>query len=624
MGKALRLLLIEDSEDDAELLRIQLTRGGYDLEMTRVDTRQGMNEALENKDWDIIISDYALPQFSGLSALEIFSQKNLDIPFIILSGTIGEETAVEMMRAGASDYMIKGNVARLIPAIEREVRETSVRRERSKADNALRASEEKFAKAFHTSPDAVVISRLSDGVILDTNVGFTNMMGYTAQEAQGKTTLGLGLWLNENNRKFFMDSIRNSGEVTNLEMPFYRKDGSIHTGLISAKTIEIDGEMGLLTITRDITERKQNEERIQRQVQQLAALHSIDNAITSGFDLYTVLNTLLEQVTEQLVVDAATVLMLDQKSQTLEYAASRGFKTAALRHTRLRLGEGLAGQAALQQRMFTVENLKESESSLSRSLSLDEEGFIAYFSIPLIARRKVLGVLEVFHRKPIEPNSDWLNFLEAMVGQAAIALDNSTMFNELQIANAQLMFAIDDTIQAWARALELRDIETANHSKQVVEKSMQLARKMGLNSEELRQVQQGAMLHDVGKMGIPDSILLKPDKLEPEEWKIMKLHPVYAYNLLNGVPYLRAAADIPYCHHEHWDGSGYPRGLKGVEIPLTARIFAVADVWEALLQDRPYRKAWSVEKVIKYIRDMSGKQFDPHIVDLFMEMIKGE
>jgi putative two-component system response regulator len=187
----------------------------------------------------------------------------------------------------------------------------------------------------------------------------------------------------------------------------------------------------------------------------------------------------------------------------------------------------------------------------------------------------------------------------------------------LEQAHLQLLAAYDATIEGWSRAMDLRDKETEGHTQRVTVLSENLAKLAGIKEEELIFVRRGALLHDIGKLGVPDSILLKTDKLTDEEWDIMRKHPQYAYDMIYPIEYLRPALDIPFCHHEKWDGSGYPRGLKGEEIPLAARIFAIVDVWDALTSDRPYRPAWNKEKTLKHINEQSGKHFDPHIVELF-------
>jgi HD-GYP domain-containing protein (c-di-GMP phosphodiesterase class II) len=212
--------------------------------------------------------------------------------------------------------------------------------------------------------------------------------------------------------------------------------------------------------------------------------------------------------------------------------------------------------------------------------------------------------------------------LETIAGQTAIAVDNFTLFENLQKSNLELEQAYDATIEGWSHALDLRDKETEGHTQRVTEMSQRLARIMGLKGEILIHMRRGALLHDIGKMGVPDSILLKPGEFTPEEWNIMCKHPQLAYEWLAPIAYLKEALTIPYCHHEKWDGSGYPRGLKGEEIPLSARIFTVVDEWDAITSDRPYRTAWPKEKALNYIKENSGAHFDPDVVDIFLNNIE--
>jgi putative nucleotidyltransferase with HDIG domain len=271
----------------------------------------------------------------------------------------------------------------------------------------------------------------------------------------------------------------------------------------------------------------------------------------------------------------------------------------------------------MERHIVHIPNLAEAINGFKRSPLLPEEGFITYYGVPLIAKGQVRGVLEVFHRVLFNPDAEWLNFLETLSSQAAIAIDNAALFNELQRSNIELTFAYDATLEGWSHALDLRDKETEGHALRVTEMTVKLARAMGVNEAELVDVRRGALLHDMGKMGIPDNILLKPGPLTDEEWEIMRQHPVYAYEMLAPIPFLRPALDIPYCHHEKWDGTGYPRGLKGEQIPSAARIFAVVDVLDALRSDRPYRPAWPKDKVYEHIRSCAGTHFDPKVVEVF-------
>jgi HD-GYP domain-containing protein (c-di-GMP phosphodiesterase class II) len=240
--------------------------------------------------------------------------------------------------------------------------------------------------------------------------------------------------------------------------------------------------------------------------------------------------------------------------------------------------------------------------------------------VPLIAKGQVKGVLEIFQRSPFDLNPQQRAFLEILSGQAAIAIDNTQLFENLQGSNEDLMMAYDETIEGWSRAMDLRDKETEGHTRRVTEMTQQLAISMGFAPEELMHIRRGALLHDIGKIGVPDEILRKPGPLTDDEWIIMHRHPQLAYDMLSPIIYLQPALDIPYGHHERWDGTGYPRGLKGEQIPLVARIFAVIDVWDALISPRPYREAMSETQARDYIQEQSGLHFDPVVVKNFLNM----
>lgn len=365
-------------------------------------------------------------------------------------------------------------------------------------------------------------------------------------------------------------------------------------------------------------------ESINRNVKRLGSLRRVDMAISSSFDLMLTLNILLEQVTSHLEVDAADVLVFDQGDSTLKYTCGRGFRSQALRFTNLRLGEGYAGRAALERRTIHIPDIHKEPSELDKSTSLGSEDFVSYWGVPLVGKGHIQGVLEVFHRQPLVVEQEWIDFLETLAGQAAIAIDNVHLFDTLERSNADLSMAYDNTLAGWASALEMRDNETEGHTRRVAALTMKLAGRLGLHDQEVMFLRWGSLLHDIGKMGIPDNILLKPGPLTDEEWVTMRKHPQLAYEMLAPIAYLREALDIPYCHHEKWDGSGYPRQLKGEQIPISARIFAIVDVWDALISDRPYREAWSSDKTLEYIREQAGIHFDPKVVKAFLELIEQE
>jgi PAS domain S-box-containing protein len=475
--------------------------------------------------------------------------------------------------------------------------------------------EERYRTLLETNYEGICI--IGDGLVLDANPNFARIFGHALSEVVGESISrflplefqagGLGPMQLKGDRPF--------------NLPVYRKDGALFYIEMISKQQAYRGQPAQVIAIRDVTERVEAEARIHRQLQSLAALRAIDIAITSSLDLRVIFDVLLDKVATELGVDAACILLFNAHNQMLEFAAGRGFRTQALKHTRLRLGEGYAGSAALGREMVSIRDLRRNKTDFLRSKDFYAEGFVTYYAVPLVAKGYVKGVLETFQRAEINPDREWLNLLEALAGQAAIALDNAGLFGDMQRSNAELVLAYDTTIEGWSRALDLRDHETEGHSQRVAEITARLARKMGMNEAELVHVRRGSLLHDIGKMGIPDQILLKPGKLTAEEWEIMKKHPTYAYELLSPIPYLRPALDIPYCHHEKWDGTGYPRGLRGEQIPLSARVFAIVDVWDALNSKRPYRPAWRVEDTINYIRELSETHFDPKVVGPFFELL---
>lgn len=357
-----------------------------------------------------------------------------------------------------------------------------------------------------------------------------------------------------------------------------------------------------------------------KRMQQLEAMLSISTAMTSSLDPHQILHILLIETINQLNVDAASLLLFNSDNQRLEYYTGRGFRTNAIKETSLLLGEDRAGQAAYERRTISISNLPQ-DTLFKRTRLIEDEGFHACACSPLIARGKLIGVLEIFRRIPLADSQEWLNYLNIVVAQTAISLDNANLFESLQHSNTDLIHAYDATILGWSRALELREYETNRHTERVTEMTIRLARTMKIPENELIHIRRGALLHDIGKMGTPDNILLKSEKLTEEEWNIMRMHPQHAYEMLKPIRHLMPALDIPYCHHERWDGTGYPRGLIGEEIPVAARIFSICDVWDALTNDRPYRKAWSKKKTLSFIHEQSGKHFDPDVVKAFEDLL---
>jgi PAS domain S-box-containing protein len=741
-GAPLRVLVVEDEPAHAELMIAELRRAGFVVEWSRVDTETAYLEQLARSP-DLILSDYALPRFGGERALELLQDYWREIPFIAVSGTIGEEAAVSMMRRGAADYLLKDRLARLGPAVERALsarrlrgqqreserryrdfvtnvpmglyrttaageildanpamvqilgfpdRETllatnmtslyvnpglrparvallersagthefvdQLRRhdgnpiwvrfraqtirdasgavvcfegallditDEKRATDLLRASEERFRGLFEQVPIGLYRTT-PDGRVVDANAALLEMLGY---QRKAIVAANAGDWyVDQDDRGRWLAQIERTGVVLGHEARMRRRDGGIIWTRDTARAARDDGGATRYYdgAIEDITARKDAEQAVKRQLNRLASLRTIDLAITASLDPRVTFSVLLDQVATQLGADAAAILLSDAETGTLTRTAARGLPSRPLRTdgTAGPAAQGLVDGAVAESRIVAVGDAATDPAARADEPALRGLGFAAYFAAPLVAKGQVKGVLEVLRRQPFFPDTEWLEFLEALAGQAAIAIDNAVLFGDLQRSNTELVRAYDTTLEGWGRALDLRDKQTEGHTQRVTDSTVKLARAMGVGGAELVHLRRGALLHDVGKIGIPDSILLKPGPLTDDEWMVMRRHPDYADKLLMPIEYLRPARAIPYCHHEKWDGTGYPRGLRGEEIPLAARIFAVVDVWDGLRSDRPYRRAWPIERVREHIRAQAGLHFDPAIVDVALRVLDEE
>ena len=486
-----------------------------------------------------------------------------------------------------------------------------------------------LAAIVEASQNAIVGVDLND-TIRSWNDGAERLYGYTATEAIGQpVTLIVPPERRAESTQIFSKVVQGE-RIEPFESVQVTKDGrQIPVVATVSAILNADDEViGMARITRDITALQMAERQVrilnqhlEAQLRQVNGLREIDQAIASSQELSVTLSMILDNLAQQLGADALTLLLLDPHSLNLEYAGTWGF-TTPLQGSAVRLGSGLAGEVALSRKAMNVPDLQHTEVSPAWRDVLTRERLMAYYGVPLMSKGKVLGVIEVLHREPFHPSAAWLETFEMLSAQAAIAVDNAQLFAELERKNLELRLAYDETIEGWAHALDLRDKETEGHSRRVTEMTTQLCRQLEISSEKVVDVRRGALLHDIGKMGIRDAVLLKPGPLTDEEWVEMRKHPSYAVELLSPIKFLRPALDIPQYHHEKWDGSGYPLGLSGEAIPLTARVFAVVDVYDALTSNRPYRAAWSKERALEHVRSGAGSHFDPQVVEAFVQLLE--
>lgn len=350
---------------------------------------------------------------------------------------------------------------------------------------------------------------------------------------------------------------------------------------------------------------------------QLGALMGIGRAINSSLGRKRVLEEVMDTLIKLMRAERGFLMLRDPKDGNLKPEISRGIAHINLDEETLKVSNTIVRKVAASGESVLTTNAQQ-DPRFENQMSVAAYQLRSILCAPLKIKNELIGVIYVDNRAHagIFQESD-LGLINAFADQAAVAIDNAQLFEDLQASNRELEKAYQATLEGWVRALDMRDKETEGHTQRVTILTERLARSMGVDGDDLLHIRRGALLHDIGKMAIPDGILLKPGKLTDDERLLIQQHPVYAYEMLNPIDFLLPAIDIPYCHHEKWDGTGYPRGLKGDDIPFAARIFPVIDVWDALISDRPYRKAIPHNEVRERIKADSGKHFDPQVVDAF-------
>lgn len=625
------ILIVDDEQAGRETLEALLYGQGYQLAFAESGP-QALAEAARLHP-DLILLDVMMP---GMDGYEVCRRLRADpalaeVPILMITALDDRDSRLRGIEAGADDFISKPvNLTELrvrVRTITRLNRYRRVHQERAR-----------FERIFDLSPNGILIVD-GEGQILLGNRAICSMLQIDAI-SPAHPTQNLFDFLAPESCAQCIDCLTevmlNPQQQVQRNLKMRNKNFQIFPVEIVAGHFEFNNHPAAQLVVRDITERVQAEQRIQNQLQTLQllytetdrhlqrirALRTIDEAITGDLDLANTLQVLLEQVRIHLLVDAAAILLYQRQTNTLTYGAVRGFRENRLPNAIFKPGQGLPGRIAQARQMIHIPRIADVPEVLNESPVLETELFMAYVGVPLIAKDELQGVLEICHRIPLQSTPEWFEFMQTLAGQAAIAIHNATLFNDLQQSHIELTHAYEATLEGWVRALDLRDRETEGHTQRVTSMTVRLAREMHFDEADILHMRRGALLHDIGKMGIPDRILHKPGPLNPDEWDIMRLHPVYAYEMLRPIDFLHSATDIPYAHHERWDGSGYPRGLRKYEIPLSARLFAIIDVWDALTSNRPYRSAWAEPKVLEYIISQANRHFDPDLVKLFVEFIK--
>jgi putative nucleotidyltransferase with HDIG domain len=354
---------------------------------------------------------------------------------------------------------------------------------------------------------------------------------------------------------------------------------------------------------------------------QVGALMSVGSAINSSLGLNGVLEVVMDSLIALMHAERG-FLMLSEPDGELNIRVARGLDRDDLNQESFSISKTIVRRVTETGEAILTTNAQDDPRFIDQK-SVAAFHLLSILCAPLKIKNDLIGVIYVDHRghEGLFKRDD-LGLITAFANQAAVKIHNASLFDDLQESNEELEIAYQATLEGWVHALDMRDRETEGHTQRVTTLTQHLAKVMGIDDDALLHITRGALLHDIGKMAIPDGILLKPAPLSPEERMMMQKHPVYAYEMLSRIKFLRPALDIPYCHHEKWDGTGYPRGLKGEQIPFAARIFAIVDVWDALVSDRPYRKGLIPADVRKQINELSGTHFDPRVVEAFMSLKK--
>jgi putative nucleotidyltransferase with HDIG domain len=357
---------------------------------------------------------------------------------------------------------------------------------------------------------------------------------------------------------------------------------------------------------------------------ELSTLLKVSSSLASTMDLSQVLQIAVESAVDLIGLDTGAIYTLEEGMLRLGATVPPLPPQLPKELLLARLEDHPHIQQAVSTRApVYVRDTQTTSLSVAEKIVVDSRGLVSILYFPLLLQESVIGVFILATTGQIRQFSEnEIDLSYILSFQVSLAIANAQLYKKAQDALKGITEAYDATLEGWSRVLDMRDQVTDEHTERVADLTVELARRIGFADSELGDIRRGALLHDIGKMAIPDAILQKPGPLDGFELAIMQTHPEKAYQILSQIDYLHPALDIPYCHHEKWDGTGYPRKLKGEEIPLTARIFAVVDVYDAITSDRPYRAAWSKEEALKYIQEQSGKHFFPEAVDAFSKMVQ--
>lgn len=621
MKKSLRVLIVEDSKVDAELIAHEFALDGYEIKWERVETPEAMKKALEKRKWDIVISDYSMPRFSGLEALKLAQDKAPDLPFILISGVIGEDLAVEAMKEGAHDYIMKDNMKRLLPAVERELKEAVIRCGKKKAEEELRLKN----NAVESAAEAIVIAN-AEGEIVYVNEAFSGMYGLNADKAIGKhfsciasedPSMQSALAALQKDRMW-------DGELKNCNVDGIEFDVNLTAQMV------MDGKGNpthIMGIIRDITEWKKAEGRIKHLNELHDSIRSVNRLIAREKDISTLIKHACENFVKTTKYDAVWIALLgDEGSVTKVEKAGSGINfLEKLKEVEDNNKLDCVRKTVKTNRIQTFEDPNKDCPKCSFRKICPGRMIIS----PMSYGNKIYGTLAISHPEVFTPDIEEEKLLKEVSDDLGFAFhgikleeENKKNKGKLKESLEKVQKFLDGTVKALSSVVEKRDPYTAGHQKRVAQLAVALGRELGLNDERLEALRMASLLHDIGKIHIGAGVLNKPTKLDELEMSMIKTHSTVGYEILKSVDFPGPVAEIVLQHHERLDGSGYPEGLSAAEISLEAKILAVADVVEAYTSKRPYRLAYSFDDVIKKVSEERGTLYDREVVEKCIKLFK--
>ncbi|HPC08804.1 MAG TPA: PAS domain S-box protein [Smithella sp.] len=578
MNEVLRVLIVDDSDDDTNLVLRKLRSGGYQPEWERVDTHDAMKNALEKKTWDVILCDYKMPGFSAPAALKLAQEINPNIPFIVVSGAIGEETAVEVMKAGAHDYVMKDKLAKLSVAVKREIAEAKIRRDKKSMEDMLKRSENNFRNSLDESPLGVRIVT-SDGELLYANREILNMFGYDSID-ELKSISHLQRYTPETFVEYEKRiEMRKHGEYVppNYEVSIVRKDGTIRHLEVFRKQVLWNGQMQFQALYNDITERKQAEKNLRESEKRYRVV--VENANEAIL------------ITQNMKILFANTVAINNTGYPMEELTSMNFSD-----------------------LIHPDDIGMVRGYHDRRIKGD--AIPSVYSFRIVCRDKSVKWVEL-NTTVIEweKKRAALNFLKDITVSKQLEEERSQSFIKIKKT-------LDATVSAIASMVETRDPYTTGHQKRVSILARAIAEEMGLCMDVVEFIETAAIIHDIGKLSVPSEILSKPTKLTNLEFELIKTHSQSGYNILKDIEFPWPVADAILQHHERMNGTGYPQKLQGHDILLESRILAVADVVEAISSHRPYRPGLGIDFALEEITKNKGVLYDENVVDACIKLFR--